>query len=101
MSIATATATITSSPLIDVRSLAPSERHPRIFQTFRDLAPGQGLALVNDHDLQPLRGQFQILLPGQFAWTSLEAGPAIWRVSITKIALPPLKSPCCGACGGA
>ena len=39
---------------IDVRTIAPRERHPLIFRTFGDLAAGEALQLVNDHDPKPL-----------------------------------------------
>ncbi|MCO5214808.1 MAG: DUF2249 domain-containing protein [Thermomicrobiales bacterium] len=33
---------------IDVRPIAPRERHPLLFQTFDDLAAGESFELVND-----------------------------------------------------
>lgn len=71
---------------IDVRSIAPRERHPLIFQTFADLAPGDALLLVNDHDPKPLYYQFQAELGPQFDWKYLESGPDVWQVRIAKVA---------------
>lgn len=85
---------------IDVRSIPPQERHPLIFTTFNKLATAQAIELVNDHDPQPLRAQFQELLPGRFAWTYLETGPT-WRVNITKLEAPQKSGHCCGSCSGA
>ncbi len=86
---------------VDVRPIAPPERHPLIFSTFRDLAAGQAMDLVNDHDPKPLYHQFQANIPGRFAWDYLEAGPDLWRVRITKLADAHAEGRCCGSCGGA
>jgi uncharacterized protein (DUF2249 family) len=43
---------------VDVRTLIPRERHPLIFKTFSNLAPGDTFLLVNDHDPKPLYYQF-------------------------------------------
>lgn len=76
------------STLIDVRRLAPRERHPLIFQTFDKLAPGETFILVNDHDPRPLYYQFLHERPDQFTWNYLEQGPEVWRVQIGKAAHP-------------
>jgi len=93
--------TTTTSPTatVDVRSIAPRERHPLIFSTFRGLAIGQAMELVNDHDPKPLYYQFQAEMPGKFGWDSLEAGPDTWRVSITRL-VPHADGECCGTFGG-
>ena len=67
---------------IDVRSIAPRERHPLIFSTLGALLPGAALELVNDHDPQPLRVQFEDRAFGQYDWRYVENGPASWRVRI-------------------
>lgn len=69
---------------LDVREMAPRERHPTILSTFDALAPGKALELVNDHDPKPLRYQFEAELPGTFTWEYLEEGPEVWRVRIGK-----------------
>jgi uncharacterized protein (DUF2249 family) len=66
---------------IDVRSVAPAQRHPMIFNTFEALRPGESFVLVNDHDPKPLFYQFQAEYTGQFDWEYLEKGPD-WRVRI-------------------
>lgn len=71
---------------IDVRTIIPRERHPLIFRTFRELAPGDAFLLVNDHDPIPLYYQFEAEMPGQFAWDYLESGPERWQVRISKAA---------------
>jgi uncharacterized protein (DUF2249 family) len=69
---------------IDVRTIVPRERHPLIFNTFHDLAPGTAFLLVNDHDPKPLYYQFQAELGGQFKWEYLQSGPEVWKVRIAK-----------------
>ena len=86
---------------VDVRQIAPRDRHSLIFSTFHGLPAGVSMQLVNDHDPRPLYYQFQDQLPGGFTWDYLEAGPDTWRVSITKLAgTPAAASGCCGGCGG-
>lgn len=41
-------------PTIDVRSLPPKDRHPKIAATFEELDAGETLTLINDHDPKPL-----------------------------------------------
>ncbi len=90
---------------IDLRSIAPRERHALIFARFDALQPGQALELVNDHDPQPLRVQFEDRAFGQYDWRYVENGPASWRVRIGKSGVRPRSDAgdsCCsgGACCG-
>ena len=71
---------------IDVRTIAPRERHPLIFSTFHDLAPGNAFLLVNDHDPKPLYYQFKAELGEPFEWEYLENGPEVWKVRIGRAA---------------
>ncbi len=71
---------------IDVRTIAPAQRHALIFQRFDELNPEQWLELVSDHDPQPLHRQFEGLRAGQYGWGYLERGPARWRVQILRLA---------------
>lgn len=71
-------------PLIDVRTIAPPERHPRIFGILTALAPGGMMHVASDHDPRPLHYQIETRYPEQFEWTYLEQGPAVWRVSIKR-----------------
>ena len=73
-------------PVVDVRRVAPAQRHPLIFDTFADLAPGASFVLVNDHDPKPLYYQFAAEHAGEFVWEYLEKGPVNWRVRIGKTA---------------
>jgi len=71
---------------LDVRILAPRERHPKIFDMFDNLKPGESFELVNDHAPTPLYYQFLHERPGLFTWEYLEEGPEAWRVRITNTA---------------
>lgn len=85
---------------VDVREIAPRERHPLIFSTFNGLRAGESMMLVNDHDPKPLQYQFEAELAGRFAWEYLLSGPDEWRVRITKKAKHGQDGVCCGSCGG-
>ncbi|HEU0203182.1 MAG TPA: DUF2249 domain-containing protein [Burkholderiaceae bacterium] len=76
--------TTAAQRIIEVRAIAPRERHPLIFSTFEDLEVGHSLELVNDHDPKPLCYQFEAERAGTFGWRYLESGPEVWRVRITK-----------------
>lgn len=93
-----------STRALDLRQIAPPQRHSLIFSAFETLLPGQSLELVNDHDPQPLHAQFQTRSPGQFSWSYLEQGPQVWRVEIGKSAKAAsvTSGGCCsgGACCG-
>lgn len=80
----TATATDAFTATVDVRSIAPRDRHPLIFSTFTGLVAGQTMQLVNDHDPKPLYYQFQAERTGEFTWDYLQQGPREWRVRIGK-----------------
>lgn len=85
---------------LDIRALPPRDRHPAIFSTFGRLGVGDTLELINDHDPQPLRHQFQAEVPGNFDWVCLEQGPDTWRVAITRLTPAHSDGQCCGSCGG-
>ncbi|MCZ4313169.1 DUF2249 domain-containing protein [Comamonadaceae bacterium G21597-S1] len=90
---------------IDVRTIAPRDRHPFIFGRFDRLRPGEALLLVNDHDPRPLYHQFEQRCGGQFDWTYLRSGPDLWKVQIGKKhqgTIDAFAGSCCsgGACGG-
>ena len=71
---------------IDVRTIAPRQRHPLIFSTFDSLAVDESFELVNDHAPTPLYYQFLHERANQFDWAYLEEGPETWRVQITRTA---------------
>ncbi len=78
--------TATTKSTVDVSTIVPRDRHPLIFGTFAELAPGEALLLINDHDPKPLYYQFQAEHGGEFSWEYLESGPDVWQVRIGRVA---------------
>ncbi len=70
---------------LDVRTMPPWERHPKIFETFDELDAGETLKLINDHNPKPLRYEFLHEREGQSEWTTEEKGPQEWVAMIKKI----------------
>ncbi len=90
---------------IDLRGIAPRQRHALVFGRVDALQAGQSLQLLNDHDPQLLRTQLDDRALGQFKWLSLESGPDVWRVQVTRVGAKPIpvaNGSCCsgGACCG-
>ncbi|HET7599344.1 MAG TPA: DUF2249 domain-containing protein [Gemmatimonadales bacterium] len=69
---------------LDVRVIPPREKHPAIFRAFDDLASGETLVIINDHDPRPLRYQFMAERPDAFDWEYEAEGPEVWRVRISR-----------------
>jgi uncharacterized protein (DUF2249 family) len=44
---------------LDLRDVPPARRHPKIHDAFDDLADGETLRIVNDHEPKPLFYEFQ------------------------------------------
>ncbi len=82
----TTTLTPTDDSTLDLRLISPRDRHALIFARFDALQTGESLQLLNDHEPRPLRSQFEDRAPGQFSWSTLEAGPAQWRIQISRLA---------------
>ena len=79
------TQSMTEARILDVRTLAPAERHRRIFATYETLAAGAKFELVNDHDPKALYYQFDAEHHGEFSWRYLEQGPEAWRVEVGRV----------------
>lgn len=71
---------------LDVREMPPWERHPKIFELFDGLEPGDTLELINDHDPRPLHYELMHEREGMFEWQSEEKGPREWVAHIKKAA---------------
>jgi uncharacterized protein (DUF2249 family) len=67
--------------LIDVRPMPPRERHPKIFGTWADLASGESILLVNDHDPVPLYAK---LGHQGFTHQAEQLSDGTWRVEFRK-----------------
>lgn len=70
---------------LDVRTIPPWERHPKIFEIFDGLAVGEALVIINDHDPRPLHYQFMMEREGQFEWKSEEKSAREWTATIKRI----------------
>ena len=68
---------------LDVRVLPPQEKHRHIFEKLENLAAGEDLILLNDHDPKPLFYQMQQLYPDVFGWAYLQEGEDnLWKIRI-------------------
>ena len=74
---------------VDIRTLGGCvERKACVLKTFDALATGESLVVVNDHLPRGLLVHFQEQRPGLFEWTSLEEGPEVFKVQITRRTAP-------------
>ena len=73
-------------PSLDLRTIAPRDRHPTIFGHLDALAPGEVLEIVNDHRPSPLRHELEATRRGQFAWEDGEDGPEVFSARIACLA---------------
>lgn len=72
---------------LDARVLPKPEKHKTIFATFAKLAVGESFVLLNDHEPEPLRLEFEREHPGSYGWEYLEKGRergALWRTRISR-----------------
>lgn len=70
--------------IIDVPTIEPRLKHPTIFDRFDEMAEGNSLMIVNDHDPKPVYYQLLGERGNIFKWEYLEQGPEVWKVRITK-----------------
>lgn len=73
---------------LDARVLPKPEKHKTIFATFAKLAAGESFVLLNDHEPEPLRQEFEREHPGSYGWEYLEKGRergALWRTRISRL----------------
>lgn len=75
---------------LDVRTVPKPDRHPLIFDRYRELAVGEAFVLTNDHDPRHLRQEFEAELPGSYAWEYLNQVDGDWQIKITKLTSTPL-----------
>lgn len=74
----------TTTGVLDVRDIAPRERHTTVHDAFDALAVGAAFEVVDDRDPTPLFYAFEAECAGEFTWEALEQGPEAWRVRIGK-----------------
>ncbi len=70
--------------ILNVTLLEPRVKHPTIFQRYDDLAEGETLTILNDHDPKPLYYQLLGEKGNVFTWEYLEEGPQWWKINIRK-----------------
>jgi uncharacterized protein (DUF2249 family) len=75
---------------LDVRGMRKPDKHPTIFATYAALPVGGSFVLVNDHDPQHLREEFETDHAGSYRWEYLSREMRDWRIQITKLAGTPL-----------
>ena len=75
---------------LDVRQLRKPDKHPTIYATYAALAVGESFVLVNNHDPEHLRAEFDADHPGSYSWEYVEKGPEVWRIRITKLTSTPV-----------
>lgn len=71
---------------IDVRAIPREQRHPLIFEAYEQLAVGNALVLVNDHEPRHLREEFDREYARSYAWDPLPASGDEYRARIKKLA---------------
>lgn len=70
--------------VLNVTVIEPKFKHPRIFEKFDSLAPGEAFLIHNDHDPKPLYYQLLGERGNIFSWEYIENGPEWWKVKIAK-----------------
>ena len=76
----------TTAEELDVRQVRKPEKHPAIFAAYASLGVGEGFVLINDHDPQHLREEFEAEYPGAHSWEYVNSEPRDWRIRIGKLA---------------
>jgi uncharacterized protein (DUF2249 family)/quercetin dioxygenase-like cupin family protein len=75
---------------LDVRGTRKPDKHPTIFAAYADLPSGGAFVLINDHDPQHLREEFEADHAGSYSWEYLNREMRDWRIKITKLSSTPL-----------
>lgn len=71
--------------VLDLRKLAPFERHEKIFSEWGKLKKSSVLRITNDHEPKPLYYQFSAEQKGNFEWEYKKQGPVEWVFEIKRI----------------
>lgn len=75
--------------VLDVRALPCADKHPLIFRRWARLGIGESFLLVNDHRPEPLRHQFERLVPGCCDWCEIPPPPGAFAVRLTRLRADP------------
>lgn len=69
---------------LDVRAVPPPRRHALVFDAYAQLAVGESLTVINDHEPRGLKDEFDREFAGAFSWDPLPKVAQEYRVRITK-----------------
>lgn len=69
---------------VDIREVSKNQGHRMVFDAYEKLGPDDTLILINDHEPQDLRDEFDRELDGSFSWETLSAKDDEYRVRIIK-----------------
>ncbi len=70
--------------VIDVRTIAPRDRHPLIFGTLESLNEGECFEVYSDHEPLPLVTHIQHEYEGAYTFEFIERGPETWHFRISR-----------------
>lgn len=68
---------------LDLREIAPPQRHVLVYEHLDALGAGESLELFNDHKPSPLRYEIAATRPGEFDWLDGQDGPEVFSATIT------------------
>ncbi|AVX06038.1 hypothetical protein MXMO3_03535 (plasmid) [Maritalea myrionectae] len=71
---------------VDLRPLAPPQRHATVFAALDALETGGTFVLINDHAPLPLLRRIEETWPDAFRIEFLRDGPEVWQVAIERTA---------------
>lgn len=74
-----------SPDVLDARRLPCAGKHPLIFRRWAELAVGESFVLLNDHQPEPLRRQFESFVPGCYEWSESPPPPGAFAVHLTRL----------------
>lgn len=72
-------------PILDVREVPCSEKHPRIIETWWNLPVGGAIIIRNRHAPERIREQIEAAWPGALGWEVLTVARDDVSVKITKL----------------
>ncbi len=78
------------SDVLDARALPCAGKHPLIFQRWAKLRVGESFVLLNDHRPEPLRRQFEQLVPNCCDWREIEPPRGGFAVRLTRLRVDPI-----------
>ncbi len=78
--------TATTPSKLDVRTIAHEQRHATIIGVLDDLALGETLILLVDHQPRGLYADITSNRPGEVSWADAEITPGEWEATFTKVA---------------